>query len=225
MFAYSLRAASLCAGVGLVVLVTPPGHHSALDDLEGLIDGHAARDLPIEAVPGGATRQESVRAGLAAVPPGARAVVVHDAARPFATPDLFGRVIDALGGQRGASGNDPSRLPTPDGVVPALPCHDTVKRVRDDVVIETVAREGLFLVQTPQAFRGEALRRSHEVAAEHGLEGTDDAMLLEAAGYRVTVIPGEPANVKITTREDLERAERLTASGGPAGVTVIGQHA
>jgi 2-C-methyl-D-erythritol 4-phosphate cytidylyltransferase/2-C-methyl-D-erythritol 2,4-cyclodiphosphate synthase len=155
----------------------------------------------IDAVAGGATRQDSVRAGLAAVATEYEVVVVHDAARPFASPGLFDRVIERL-----SLGPDP-----PDGVVPALPCSDTVKRVRDGVVVGTVPRDELFLAQTPQAFRAAALRDAHERAAVGSLAGTDDAMLLEASGYRVAVVDGEAINVKITTAEDLERAERLAS--------------
>jgi 2-C-methyl-D-erythritol 4-phosphate cytidylyltransferase/2-C-methyl-D-erythritol 2,4-cyclodiphosphate synthase len=223
MASYSLSAASSCEGIGGIVFVTPAGYRSALQELEGLLDGPTERDVPIEAVVGGPTRQASVRAGLTAVPADADAVVVHDAARPFATPELFGRLIDALGAGHllveHVAGDGP------DGVVPALPCHDTVKRVRNGLIVETVPRDELFLVQTPQAFRADALRRAHESAVERGVEGTDDAMLLEAAGYGVAVIEGEPANVKITTAEDLARAERYIASGASAGAPAIGHHA
>ena len=197
MVAYSLRAASRCDGIERIVLVAPAGFGPALGDLKGLLDGPTARRLPIEVVAGGATRQASVRAGLAAVPRAAPAIVVHDAARPFASPELFSRVVAKIL----AAGD------APDGVVPALPCHDTVKRVREATIVETLLREELFLAQTPQAFDADALRRSHGLAVERSLEATDDAMLLEAAGYRVVVIPGEHANMKITTAEDLARAE------------------
>jgi 2-C-methyl-D-erythritol 4-phosphate cytidylyltransferase/2-C-methyl-D-erythritol 2,4-cyclodiphosphate synthase len=222
MVAYSLRAASLCDRIDRIVLVVPAGHQAVLDDeLAPLRAAVAAPDLQIETVVGGATRQESVRAGLAAAPGGTGVVVVHDAARPFATSRLFGQVIGALGGGLDArSGGD-----GPDGVVPALPCHDTIKRVRDGLIVETVSRDELWLAQTPQAFYADALRHAHESAVERGLDATDDAMLLEAAGYRLAVIAGEPSNVKITTAEDLARAERLIGLDGSSDAATIGQYA
>ncbi|HEX6312068.1 MAG TPA: 2-C-methyl-D-erythritol 4-phosphate cytidylyltransferase [Acidimicrobiia bacterium] len=148
------------------------------------------------AVTGGERRSDSVRAGLAAVDAGADVVVVvHDAARPLASPALFRAVIDAV--HAGA-----------DGAVPALALADTVKRVEDDRVIETVPREGLAMIQTPQAFRAGVLRRAHEGVAD----ATDDAALVEAAGGVVVVVPGEPTNLKVTTAGDLEIVEALLES-------------
>ena len=148
-------AASSCDGV---VVVLPPG--CAWDG------------PPVEvAVPGGASRSESVRAGLAAVRAGA------------------------------------------DGAVPGLPVVDTRKRVDGERVVETVPRQTLVAVQTPQAFRAGALRAAHAADAD----ATDDAALVEAAGGTVVVVPGEPDNLKVTTPHDLARAafliqERETAA-------------
>jgi 2-C-methyl-D-erythritol 4-phosphate cytidylyltransferase len=144
------------------------------------------------AVAGGERRSDSVRAGLAAVLDDADVVVVHDAARPLASAELFRAVIDAV--RDGA-----------DGAVPALALADTVKRVEGDRVVETVAREGLVAVQTPQAFRADVLRRAHE----SGADATDDAALVEAAGGTVVLVPGERANLKVTTPADLEIAAAL----------------
>jgi 2-C-methyl-D-erythritol 4-phosphate cytidylyltransferase len=141
------------------------------------------------AVAGGATRSDSVRAGLAAVPEGAEIVVVHDAARPLAPLTLFTAVIDAV--RAGA-----------DGAVPALPVPDTVKRVEAGRVVSTFDRDGLVAVQTPQAFRAGVLR----AALAGGAQGTDDAALVEAAGGKVVVVPGDPLNLKITTPHDLAHA-------------------
>ena len=144
------------------------------------------------AVAGGATRAESVRAGLAAVAPGAAIVVVHDAARPLASPELFELVIDAV--RAGA-----------DAAIPAIDVSDTLKRVDGDRVIATVERDGLVAVQTPQAFNAEALRAAHAA----GADATDDAALVEVAGGRVVVVPGDPRNVKVTTVADLAVASAL----------------
>jgi len=140
-------------------------------------------------VVGGATRSDSVRAGLAALPDSAGIVVVHDAARPLAPRDLFHRVIEAV--RVGA-----------DGAVPGIPVADTLKRVEGDIVIETLRRDDLVAVQTPQAFRAEALRKAHAGAGE----ATDDAALVEADGGRVVVVAGDPRNFKVTTALDLETA-------------------
>lgn len=158
--------------------------------------------IRVEVVPGGATRQESVRAGLDVVPPGAERVVVHDAARPLVTVELVETVLGALHDAAGA--------------VTAVPAHDTLKRERDGAIAETVPREGLWRAQTPQAFRTAALRAAHERAAADGVDATDDAMLLERAGDRVVIVPGDERNLKVTTPEDLRLAEALIAARGGA---------
>ena len=148
-------------------------------------------------VPGGITRSDSVRAGLTAVPEDVAVIVVHDAARPLASPDLFRAVVEAV-----AAGAD--------AAIPGVPVPDTVKRVGGDAVVqETLDRATLVLVQTPQAFAAPALRRAHA----SGSDATDDAALVERAGGRVVVVPGDPANLKITHPEDLARAEALLACG------------
>jgi len=162
---------------GVVVVVPPPD---------------AARE---RAVAGGATRTESVRNGLAAVPDDATIVCVHDAARPLASPALFAAVVAAV--RNGA-----------DGAVPAVPVADTIKVIdRARTVVETPPRASLVAVQTPQAFRTNVLRRAYAA----GEEGTDDAALVERLGATVVVVPGEAWNVKITEPADLERAQRWLA--------------
>jgi 2-C-methyl-D-erythritol 4-phosphate cytidylyltransferase len=146
-------------------------------------------------VDGGATRAASVRAGLAAVPPSADIVVVHDAARPLAGAGLFDAVIGAV--RAGA-----------DGAVPGIPVADTLKRVDDVRVTATVDRMGLVAVQTPQAFRAAMLRAAH---AEHP-EATDDAAVVEAVGGQVVVVPGDPRNLKVTGPADLMIAAALLAA-------------
>jgi 2-C-methyl-D-erythritol 4-phosphate cytidylyltransferase len=143
-------------------------------------------------VTGGGTRGASVRAGLAAVPGDADVVIVHDAARPLAPVTLFEAVLQAV--RDGA-----------DGAVPAVPVADTVKAVEKGVVVETLDRSRLVAVQTPQAFAAALLRRAHAGSPE----ASDDAALVEAAGGRVVVVPGDPANAKITTQYDLLVARAL----------------
>ena len=145
------------------------------------------------AVSGGETRADSVRAGLAEAPADVPVVLIHDAARPFVSEAVLERVLVALGDGV-------------DGVVPALPLADTVKRANGDTVIETVDRSGLYAVQTPQAFVAPVLR-SALAGAER--EGSDCAAYVEAAGGRVRLVDGDPALFKITTPADLALAERL----------------
>jgi 2-C-methyl-D-erythritol 4-phosphate cytidylyltransferase len=143
-------------------------------------------------VAGGATRSASVRAGLAAVPADAAVVVVHDAARPLAGPELFAAVVRAV--REGA-----------DAAVPGIPVADTLKRVDGDLVVGTVPRDELVSVQTPQAFAAAVLRAVHAA----GGDATDDAGLVEAAGGRVVVVAGDPRNLKVTSPSDLELAAAL----------------
>jgi 2-C-methyl-D-erythritol 4-phosphate cytidylyltransferase len=156
-----------------VVVVVPVGQVSGTGQVEG-----------------GNTRSESVRRGLAAVPDTATIICVHDAARPFASPTVFQRVISAV-------------VDGADAAVPGVAVVDTIKQVNEsNVVVATPRRETLRAVQTPQAFRAESLRRAHTA----GGEGTDDATLIEKMNGEVVVVEGEIVNRKITTREDLEWA-------------------
>ena len=128
----------------------------------------------------------------AEVPEDAALILVHDAARPLVGDAVIERVIAALG-----EGFD--------GAVPGLPVSDTVKRVRDGVVVETVARDELVTVQTPQGFVAPVLRAALERAGNSLLQATDCAALVEAAGGRVTIVEGDERLLKVTTRADLER--------------------
>jgi 2-C-methyl-D-erythritol 4-phosphate cytidylyltransferase len=160
----------------------------------------------VAAVAGGATRAESVRVALAEVPDEALVILVHDAARPLVSDDVIGRVLGPL-----AEGWD--------GVVPALPVADTVKRVHADQVVETLDRAELVRVQTPQAFPADVLRRAADG------EATDCAALVEVHGGRVKVVEGDPHLIKVTSRDDLEliaswlgvavRAEPIPEPGSP----------
>ena len=150
-------------------------------------------------VTGGATRADSVRIALAEVSEEALVVLVHDAARPLVDDAVIGRVLGRLDG-------------TVEGVVPALEVHDTLKRVASEVVVETVEREGLVAVQTPQAFVADRLRAAY--AAD--LAGaTDCASLVERQGGRVAVVEGDPRLAKVTTAADLERVEQLLDRSDP----------
>ena len=153
-------------------------------------------------VAGGATRSESVRAGLAEVPAEATVVLVHDAARPCASPALYAAVVAAVAA--GAA-----------GAIPGVPVTDTIKVVdAAGYVAATPDRASLVAVQTPQAFRADVLRAAHA----SGAEGTDDAALVEAVGGTVVVVPGEADNRKITHPDDLEWVRaRLAPNDGDPG--------
>jgi 2-C-methyl-D-erythritol 4-phosphate cytidylyltransferase len=196
ILAVAAAAAAASPLVRSLVVTFPPGWErrarACVEDL----------DIDARFVEGGETRQDSVRIALSAVPASVGAVAVHDAARPFAPPDLFTTVLEALGD--GA-----------DGAVPVLGIADTVLRVREEVVDGAEPREELALGQTPQAFRTAVLREAHAKAAAAGASFTDDASMLRWAGYEVRAIPGDPENVKITTLADLAHADRrMGARGG-----------
>ena len=173
-----------------VSLLQPVGEAAVI---ESAIAGVAGM-LPT--VPGGATRQDSVRAGLEALVPHAPDIVlVHDAARPVIPEGTIPALLAALRESAGA--------------IPGAPVADTLKRVERGVILETVPRAGLFRAQTPQAFRFGVLLAAHR----SGLTGaTDDASLLEAAGETVEVVPGSDDNIKLTYPEDLIRLERIMSA-------------
>jgi 2-C-methyl-D-erythritol 4-phosphate cytidylyltransferase len=185
LLAEPLRRLEESDWVDAIVLVAPPGwEEPAILLAEELGCGKVSA-----CVPGGDTRADSVRAGMAEVPADAVVVLVHDAARPLLTEAVIERVLAPL-----SEGWD--------GAVPGLPVADTLKRVdADGAIAETVLRDGLYAVQTPQAFPADVLRAA--VAA--GGDATDCAALVEARGGRVTVVEGDPQLLKVTTADDLAK--------------------
>jgi len=179
-------ARGACTGV---VVVLPPGDVGI--EIAGADEVRA----------GGHTRSESVRAGLAAVPGRADVIVIHDAARPLARPELWTAVVAEV--MAGA-----------DAAIPGVAVTDTIKRVGANGVVETIDRRQLVAVQTPQAFRASALRAAHRSLGD----ATDDAALIEAAGGRVRIVAGDPDNMKVTGPGDLEvltvLLNRRRVSGG-----------
>jgi 2-C-methyl-D-erythritol 4-phosphate cytidylyltransferase len=182
LLAEPLRRLDECELVDAVVLVAPP----EWEEPAILLAEEIGASKVSACVPGGETRTESVRAGVAEVPEDATVILVHDAARPLLPDDVIERVLGALG-----EGFD---------AVPAVPVADTVKRVDRDVVAETLDRSALVAVQTPQGFVAPVLR----AALERG-EGSDCASLVEAHGGRIKVVAGDERLLKVTTRADLER--------------------
>ncbi|MFN7064951.1 MAG: 2-C-methyl-D-erythritol 4-phosphate cytidylyltransferase [Aquificaceae bacterium] len=146
----------------------------------------------VKRVKGGRERQDSVFNAL--LESQGEIVVIHDCARPFASQDLFQKVIQ-LGDYHGK--------------ITAIPVRDTIKRVFHGMVVETVDRSGLWLAQTPQAFKRRILLECHFRSREEGFFGTDDAVLLERYGYKVGIVEGSPMNIKITYPEDMLLAEAI----------------
>ncbi|MEI6223789.1 MAG: 2-C-methyl-D-erythritol 2,4-cyclodiphosphate synthase [Deltaproteobacteria bacterium] len=194
------RAARVLAGSGVVdeiVAVVPAGEEArGAAELQGLA-------VPVRAVAGGAARADSVRAGLEALGDVA-VVLVHDAARPFASAALARAVAEAAA-LRGAA-------------LAALPATDTVKRADGDRVVETLDRRVLWLAQTPQGFRAPLLRRAYASAGASAAVATDECQLVERLGAEVALVPGEPGNFKITGADDLARARALLEPAVAMGV-------
>ena len=183
LLAESLERLERCELVDAIVVAAPPDW----EEPSILLAEELAASKVVACVTGGATRAESVAAALAEVPEDALVVLVHDAARPLVDDGLVKRLLVPLG-----EGYD--------GAVRVLPVADTLKRVRDGAVEETVEREGLVAAQTPQAFLAPTLRR----AFSQELGGaTDCASLVESVGGRVAVVDGDPRLLKITTPADL----------------------
>ncbi|XKF14153.1 2-C-methyl-D-erythritol 4-phosphate cytidylyltransferase [Knoellia locipacati] len=186
---HAVSRAFQAADTAQVVVVAPASH---LREAGALVSEHPrAQDVTV--VAGGAERTQSVSAGLDALDDDVDIVLVHDAARCLAPPELFDRLVAAV--RAGA-----------DAVVPGLAVADTVKQVdADGVVVATPERSSLRAVQTPQAFRRSVLASAHA----SGAEATDDAALVERLGGRVLVIDGDDLAFKVTTAGDLERADRI----------------
>jgi 2-C-methyl-D-erythritol 4-phosphate cytidylyltransferase len=196
---YALRIIRDVAEIEELVVTVPP----AMEPQARAQVRAAGLDLPVKLTAGGAERQDSVRIALGLTSAEAELVVVHDAARPFATPATFAAALDAAAHSGGA--------------IAATPLADTLKRVgqgfaQSRAITATVARANLWLAQTPQAFRRTLLIRAHERALKDHLTATDDADLVEQIGGRVEVVDSSTLNFKITTAEDLRLAELVVAA-------------
>ncbi len=189
LWRHAARTLAATPGCRALVLVAPAGFVAS-------VTVQAREEFPDACiVAGGARRQDSVRAGLEAVPEGIDVVAVHDAARPLVTRSVVEAAV-----REAADGG---------AALVAVPVRDTVKRVRDGRVVETLDRSTLWQAQTPQAFRIDVLRRAHESAAREAVEATDDSALVERLGLPVSVVRGDPWNLKVTERDDLGVAEAL----------------
>ncbi len=200
VLARSYQALSSHPAITAIVLVTNPQDAAELDAVDTELGLTARR------VAGGATRSDSVRAGLAAMAgSGVDAVMIHDAARPFVSPDLIDRLVEALRAHP--------------AVIPVIPVTDALMRVgREGEILEPVDRETLGAAQTPQAFHLDTIIQAHDRAA--GAAFADDAAVIRAAGGSVFSVSGESGNYKLTRPEDFQRAEAELMS---ASLTVTGQ--
>ncbi|MGW0826555.1 2-C-methyl-D-erythritol 4-phosphate cytidylyltransferase [Streptomyces sp. NPDC002845] len=200
MLIHAVRAMAASRTVSLVVVVAPP---DGAAEVKTLLDAHALPErTDFVVVPGGESRQESVKLGLETLPPDYDIVLVHDAARPLVPVDTVDSVIEAV--RDGAP-----------AVVPALPLADTVKQIEPaaapgepEPVVATPERALLRAVQTPQGFDRETLVRAHETVTENV---TDDASMVEQLGLRVVVVPGHEEAFKVTRPLDLVLAEAVLA--------------
>ncbi|MGH8335347.1 MAG: 2-C-methyl-D-erythritol 4-phosphate cytidylyltransferase [Gammaproteobacteria bacterium] len=192
ILSYSLRTLANVQQIVELILTAPAGmEQAARAEVTA-----AGLELPAKITVGGTERQESVRIALALTSAESELVVVHDAARPFASPELFQRCL----GQAEWTG----------AAIAAIPVADTLKRVdQDGRIVATLARAGLWQAQTPQAFRRQLLIEAHELALRDQIVATDDADLVEWTGHKVEVVEGSPLNLKITTADDLKLAEAL----------------
>jgi 2-C-methyl-D-erythritol 4-phosphate cytidylyltransferase len=192
LLARTLRALAASRRVDCLILVAPPGQElrcrtEILEPCSLIVD---------HVVAGGADRQASVHAGLAAAPAHTELVLVHDGARPLITGEIVRAAIDAAAAAGAA--------------VVAIPVTDTIKAAdAERRVTETLPRGRLWAAQTPQVFRAAWLREAHERALADGFRGTDDSVLVERLGYPVRLVPGSPENLKITTMADLAQAEQI----------------
>lgn len=203
VLAWSLEAVLACPAITWVGIVGQPIDR---EPIEALVAATAPA-LPVVWIDGGDTRQDSVRCGLAGLPPEATAVLIHDGARCLVEPELIGRCAAAV--QAGAA------------VIAASPVTDTIKRVEaDGTIVDTPDRSVLWGAQTPQGFPVEQLRQAHAEAEAAGWSVTDDAALFERLGWPVRVIEAPPANIKLTTPFDLVVAQAVLAARAglsPAG--------
>jgi 2-C-methyl-D-erythritol 4-phosphate cytidylyltransferase/2-C-methyl-D-erythritol 2,4-cyclodiphosphate synthase len=202
LFWQSIRTFSRLPRIKGIVLVLPEEDLLRGTTWVNELTAAESPGIPVICVAGGPRRQDSVRLGLDHLPGTCTRVLVHDAARPFFTPECVHRLLDAVTG-------DVS------GAVPGCPVTDTVKETNGDQVVGTLERSSLSAVQTPQLFDLDILKQAHETAATNGWKVTDDASMVEMMGKKIIVVEGEPGNIKITHPEDLRHIEPVKTSPLP----------
>jgi 2-C-methyl-D-erythritol 4-phosphate cytidylyltransferase len=193
ILAYTLTAIDRCPLVDHILLVIPP---QDIDFCRKNIIELTMPSHPVELIAGGSRRQESVYNALQQIDPDCDVVVIHDGVRPFAGPNQFTACINGAR-EHGAC-------------ILGVPAYDTLKQVDElENIIDTVARDAIWLAQTPQAFRYDLIKKAHDRARSGGYLGTDDASLVERLGEKVKIFRGSRNNLKITTEEDLKIARAL----------------
>jgi 2-C-methyl-D-erythritol 4-phosphate cytidylyltransferase len=201
LLTWTIRALLATDQIAHLILVVPPGD-------EGRVQAEVLSPFALsvhQVVPGGAERQDSVRAGLAAAPPETDLILVHDGVRPLISPEILRAAIEAAAAAGGA--------------VVAIPVTDTIKLADESRhVRETPVRGHLWAAQTPQVFRAAWFREAHARAAAEAVRATDDSTLVERLGYPVCLVPGSPENLKVTTLADLSLAEQILRGRGIQGV-------
>ena len=194
MLSYSLATVRQINSIEELVITVPEGFENAA---RAEVTS-AGLSIPVKITVGGIERQDSVRIALELTSAESDLVIVHDAARPLATPAIFEACLGAAS-RAGAA-------------IAAIPVSDTLKRVADSTITETIARAGLWQAQTPQAFRRAILVAAHQRAVREKIAATDDADLVERTGARVEAVEASTSNIKITTPADLAIVEAITAA-------------
>ena len=198
MLSWSLATVRQVSSISEVVITIPEG----FEDAARAEVAAAGLAIPVKITPGGVERQDSVRIALGLTSAESDLVIVHDAARPLATPAIFEACLIAAA-RAGAA-------------IAATPVSDTLKRVADNAIVATIARAGLWQAQTPQAFRRDLLVAAHQRALTEKIAATDDADLVERTGARVEVLECSTSNIKITTPSDLAIVEAIIARSDAA---------
>lgn len=202
LFWHSVLTFSRSSRISGIVIAFPPEEFSQCMNMVESLKQKKHPGIPVACTKGGDLRQDSVFNGLMALPDECDFVMVHDAARPFFRAGLVHELIEGLG-------------PGDGGIIPVIPCRDTVKMVRGNEVLSTLIRDEIALVQTPQLFPGKILLNSHLRARQENFLVTDDASMVEKSGFTVKTVPGREDNIKITTREDLKMLESNSDSVYP----------
>jgi 2-C-methyl-D-erythritol 4-phosphate cytidylyltransferase len=190
--AHAIEKFENCGLIDEIILVVPEDYLGY--STQKVIDKYGFRKAD-KIVPGGEKRQDSVYAGLKACPAGTSIVAIHDAVRPLISSDKIAASVELCVEKK--------------AVVLAVPPKDTIKRGEDGLIVTTLDRDKLWLIQTPQVFDYELILEAHEKAREDTFVGTDDSVLVERLGKEVTILKGDYSNIKITTEEDLALAGTL----------------
>jgi 2-C-methyl-D-erythritol 4-phosphate cytidylyltransferase len=196
IIAHTIDALSLMPFLSSIFLVVP---REFIPVAQEIVSEPGGRGCSVNVVPGGGERQESVYNGLKQLPAECEWVLIHDGVRPFASPEL---ITAAWEGARETG-----------ACIAALPATDTIKSARDGRVERTLARDEIWMVQTPQVFRKEIIEAAYDQAVRSGWAGTDDASFVERIGVPVAIVRGERSNIKVTTPEDLEWAQWFLSAG------------